>query len=322
MSVGTALREAREKAGLSRKELAHRLCMTTDKLGSLEEDAFEQLAEAIYVRGYIRNACKELGLDATPFLAAFSRQMPAETASQAATASRGPVMAGQSAQRGALFIPSVLVAVVVAAGGYWWFSQPGSADSLSSADIEVAASEAEPVSTEAISADEFTAEELGGVSEIVKTAVAESEVAELEVAPGTNKAEQGLREQPVVELPQPEFGPEIKLAERQAAVPAITVPATGAPDADVTTEVIAASVSGPALSLTFSKESWVEVTDATGNKLLARLQAAGSHVEVKGEAPFNLMLGNAAGTTVSYAGEKIDSEPRGNRRTRRLTVGG
>ena len=74
--------------------------------------------------------------------------------------------------------------------------------------------------------------------------------------------------------------------------------------------------------LDFSEESWVEVTDASGNKLLAKLQPAGSRVELNGVAPFSLMLGNAAGTTVSYRGEVVESAPIGNRRTRKLTVGG
>jgi cytoskeleton protein RodZ len=44
-------------------------------------------------------------------------------------------------------------------------------------------------------------------------------------------------------------------------------------------------------------------------------------VVLDGRAPFKLMLGNAAGITVRYRGEVIESGPIGNRRTRKMTVG-
>ena len=70
-SLGGLLREAREQAGLTSDELARRLCMTASKLEALEQDQLDRFPGSTYVRGYIRNICKELGADETPVLEAF-----------------------------------------------------------------------------------------------------------------------------------------------------------------------------------------------------------------------------------------------------------
>ncbi|WP_043317346.1 RodZ domain-containing protein [Microbulbifer sp. HZ11] len=323
VSVGGQLRHAREQAGLGVDELARRLCMTADKLEALERDDFERLAGATYVRGYIRNTCKELGLDAAPVLETFAQQVPVESAVHVPEMPRGAAMprGGQPSEGGSLFAPAVLVLAMAAAGGYWWFGVQG-------ANVAPAV---DPAMAEATPAGRFTTEVAPASKDAVESefdtfGAADPERMGGEIA-GIAPEESAVDPVPAdIELYSAQGAPAVAVGATVESIDDVESAVTPAPAVTAVAEApsdIATSVEeGAPLSLTFSEESWVEVTDAAGNKLLAKLQPAGSTVELTGEAPFNLMLGNAAATTVSYAGEVVDSAPLGNRRTRKLIVGG
>lgn len=352
MTAGGLIARAREAAGLTREELARRMCMTPHKLEHLEQDDFERLAGATYVRGYIRNACKELGVDPQPVLEAFERQLPTpvESAVQSRKVS-GPVIAkGGESSSGGLSSLVFVVALVAAGGGYWWFTQqPVALNQAPVAGVEtpaleeasaVASSEPQVESWQAPeSADTAEVEEVEAPEQFDIAAAPETESpgseseegalvtdAQLDVAsdidePGDTVVEPEQADfpespvsDPVVSSPAPVEQP----AAQVAAENVLSAPSEVASGAE--TDV--AEADAEALLLDFSEEAWVEVTDASGSKLLAKLQPAGSRVELTGQAPFSLMLGNAAATKVSYRGEEVESAPLGNRRTRKLTVGG
>lgn len=63
------------------------------------------------------------------------------------------------------------------------------------------------------------------------------------------------------------------------------------------------------LHLEFGEESWTEIKDASGRMLLRQLNPAGSSVDVRGQPPFDLVIGNASGARMSYNGRPIDLKP-------------
>ena len=66
---GQYLSYEREKRGISVEEVARALRLPVATITGLEQDDFEQLPEAVYIRGYIRAYCQFLGVDAQPVLA-------------------------------------------------------------------------------------------------------------------------------------------------------------------------------------------------------------------------------------------------------------
>ncbi len=60
------------------------------------------------------------------------------------------------------------------------------------------------------------------------------------------------------------------------------------------------------LQLRSSAPSWVEVTDAQGKALVARLLHPGEVVGVDGTPPLKLRIGNAAGTQVIFRGQPTE----------------
>ena len=61
-----------------------------------------------------------------------------------------------------------------------------------------------------------------------------------------------------------------------------------------------------AIQVRTSAPSWIEVTDARGRALLARLVQPGEAVALDGEAPFRVRIGNVAATRLSYRGQPVE----------------
>ena len=68
------------------------------------------------------------------------------------------------------------------------------------------------------------------------------------------------------------------------------------------------AVSG-VLHLEFGDESWVEIKDASGRMLHRQLNPAGSSVDIPGQPPFDVVIGNAAQARMTYNGRPIDLKP-------------
>jgi cytoskeleton protein RodZ len=83
-----------------------------------------------------------------------------------------------------------------------------------------------------------------------------------------------------------------------AAPTAFVAPSDDADDADD-----AAPVTAIPLEFVFAEESWAEVTDARGERLLFGLSAAGRRVTVRGEPPFAVVLGKADAVQLTVDGE-------------------
>jgi cytoskeleton protein RodZ len=77
------------------------------------------------------------------------------------------------------------------------------------------------------------------------------------------------------------------------------------------------------LSVTFLGDCWTEITDANGRRLFFALGESGRTVNLSGEAPFNVLFGDAANVSleVNGAGYTIPAADRRGR-TARLTITG
>jgi cytoskeleton protein RodZ len=108
--------------------------------------------------------------------------------------------------------------------------------------------------------------------------------------------------------------------------PAVTVPAAPAPaapsvpvpepeSAPAAPEPAQAVVPPPApqsdgvLHLEFGEESWAEIRDAGGRMLHRQLNPPGSSADVRGQPPFDVVIGNAGQARMTYNGRPIDLKP-------------
>ena len=77
------------------------------------------------------------------------------------------------------------------------------------------------------------------------------------------------------------------------------------------------------LSITYSGDCWTEITDASGRRLFFDLGKAGRTVNLSGEAPFNVLFGDAANVSLEVNGGTFEIPAADRRgRTARLTITG
>jgi cytoskeletal protein RodZ len=71
-SIGSQLKEARERRGITAAEAAKRLHMRAMFVDALEREAWSSVGEPVYVRGFIRNYARMLGLESQPLVDSFN----------------------------------------------------------------------------------------------------------------------------------------------------------------------------------------------------------------------------------------------------------
>jgi cytoskeleton protein RodZ len=139
-SPGRLLQAARKRKGLSLDELVAQTLLSRSTLTALEADAFEQLSQPVYVRGYYRKCAKVLDLSEDKLMTAY--------AEHAGVPESCPVSPGQvdvipqdvtprSWRTLNVLLAAVAVAAVVAAA--WWLIpllDPGEAAGGNGAGLE------------------------------------------------------------------------------------------------------------------------------------------------------------------------------------------
>lgn len=115
---GIVLRRARERAGLSRDEVAEQLNLIVNQVEALEQDRFEALPGAAYVQGYLRAYARLLDLDSDALVAAYAARRPPAPPLQTKPSRRRPTLDYGAGQRhwGLVLLAAVLL-------GLWWWQQ-------------------------------------------------------------------------------------------------------------------------------------------------------------------------------------------------------
>jgi cytoskeleton protein RodZ len=311
-SPGTRLREAREALGMSIADAAQAIRLSARQIGQLEADAWDQLPGETFVRGFLRNYARLLKLDPEPLLATVHNQLPQAIELPESTDEEIPVEGSSAGQMVSILAGAGLLLLAAVLVYLFWppaapqRATPPRAPALAAPTAPDAAPPPAAIPAEA-SAPPAAASQVAG------SAGAD--------APG---------------VPAPAGAPAAPSAV--VAAPVATPPAVDPPRA--TTPVAAASavepaegansdparpfvvVDGPqrAVRIAVRELSWVEVRDAGGNTLLAYNFAPGTVRNVRGVAPLEIIVGNAAGVDVSVDGKPVDVAARARANVAKLAV--
>ncbi len=285
LSAGRLLRNAREKQGLHVAALAASIKVPPKKLEALEADRYEELPDATFARALALTVCRALKIDAAPVLERLPRHAAHDRLEQVSQGLNTPFRDRQPSlapgdraavlKRPALWLTGlVLVAtllVYLAPGD--WFHLPGTHRAGSAGPSATAVRQTVTPAPDASAPAGAIAVEPGA------SAAATMETATASAVPA---------------------------AASQGSLAGIGVAASGA-------TAVAASTFGDAregvLQFRVAETSWVEVVDARGASLLARLLVPGEAVGLDGTAPFQVRVGNASATEVSFRGRPTDLQP-------------
>lgn len=328
---GRKLQAARERAGLSQRRIAEELRLEERVIDALERGDQQVLPAPIFVRGYLRNYAGLLGLPSEDLIAEYNRQLEAETT---AVGTRRKVDR-QESNRWAVVFGWLLALTLVTLAGIWvWYdgtpwrrmvepappSASVSEDAISAPQAPAApdVSVSDPVPEPPPPPSEDPPQpEAGPVADRGTTTTPEtlavpSSQTQPQSAEGpaptdgnqtTADADPGLQPDPTAGAPEPTAASQAP----QVVADEQVVPPTAEPVAQT-----------DRLELRLEGASWVEISDATGKRLLYRLAGAGERHELEGQAPFQVLIGNAEAATLVVNGRTIDLEPHRRGRVARL----
>ena len=279
-TLGQMLAAERERQGLSRADVAQRLHMSAYQVEAIETGDYARLPQGTFLRGFVRNYAKALGIAADPLLDLLSEGaapkqrpgivVPTESIRFDPTGEglRNPYVKAAG-------IAFVVIALAFAAMYWWLFIRPA----------PPGAAAQKPAPAMVASAPQTYVPARAAIERVPEPAPV-----------------------PVQAAPQREPEPAKKAQPVKTPEPPNPAPA------------FVNAAQGNTLKFVFKGQSWVEVRDSKGKLLFSRLNSAGSDAEVSGKPPFNVVVGNAPEVQLYYNDHEFDLEPHTKVAVARFTV--
>lgn len=336
---GNVLRAKREEYEWSVEAVAEALHLSTHSVKAIEADRYEDLPGATYVIGYWRSYARLLGIDIEETIEVNKRNLNIVTA-EAAGLDINRAFGGKAKSGGKGYV--LLLILLAALAFYAWQNQFfGLLDGFVTTQVNVTtpeesqAPEAPTISAAVIAPPENEAEQVLRPLKVEPAAPPEvpssaaPQLAEIKLESAKDKKQDTA----LLTAQAPASGTQKGLVLAQNSAPSAAVntttntnesviPSQSAPaevvpaPADSQTTDLASSqaVTKPSapgmetMTLSLSKDSWLDIRDKTRKRLLYKTEKAGQTIEVTGEPPFYVYIGTPDGVTIQYRGKEIPFE--------------
>jgi cytoskeleton protein RodZ len=292
--IGSRLRAAREKKGLTILQAAEKMHVDARILESLEAEDFAALGAPVYARGHLRHYAELVGESPTELQQLYADATRAAPAQPDLTRiARGEPEGDSSKLVGPAVIGLVAVGLV---GVVWWLLtlsvenvQPTAVHSKLDGNAP-GASQTNPV-----------AADTGADNETLVPSPPPAPEPTPRGAKAGGKSTAASRVAAVTNAPTSAAG-KTPVATNTPAPAAASTAAAPVAVANVAAPPPAPRSKDGELTLKFSSDSWAEVYDASGQRLFYDVGAAASAHTMKGPAPLRVILGNASGVAVEFNG--------------------
>ncbi|OAD18976.1 hypothetical protein THIOM_005409 [Candidatus Thiomargarita nelsonii] len=290
MSPGARLRKAREQKNLSIQEIADQLFLEVQIVEKLEANNYDSLAQPIFVRGYMRNYAKLVGIPEESFLKDFDNMNQGQE-----TRSTKHIRPTETVTNYHELLPKigivVLVILIVLIASLKFFSNTNVEDTTPAiAEVQ------QPDSNESLTRhpNDFQA----------------SETRE-EVQEGDEVSEE-------IRSDNPSESTVAMLDQTTAVADDVATPTTTEEETVIDVPLTPTKES---LRVHLKEEVWMEIRDSSDKKLFSRLAQAGDVLNFEGKPPFYLKTARY-GLDIEYKGETkgIKSYPKTLRDGKRVFV--
>jgi len=333
---GDLLQAGRIEMGLSIEDVASRMHLSNDIVEAIEENNFNDITAPIFVKGYLRAYARIVSLDEDEMIQQYAEFYSNEDP-PISSISNVAAEISTSDKRVKLITFLVIVGLVVLLVIWWWNKYQTQTDLVSlgaqqSSEIQAVDTTKEIASIEIEAASDSTVEAQAPIETLaVMTEVQESSVDEIEQAVDSSASMQ-VESEPGADPELLESEPESETV--QAEVEPVQIVMTDAdelpetnnleqPQLEIEVEqpqeleapaevVLSDSVTriSPAgsdqLQIVVIADSWVEISDASGHRLLYTLIRANEKFKLTGMAPFTVFFGNGYGVEITFNGEEVD----------------
>lgn len=288
VSIGALLVNARNTAALSQSDVAEQINLPKHIIRAIEADDYDSLPEFIYVRGYLRNYARAVGINDAGLIKLFSEQHQPdpklEVANRGSKQSYDPAILWST-----VAVLSILIGLVIT----WWL------------DINQIPERAPEIAT---TESHINQDKAGG--DLVN--IAQSPDSPLDNASNVAEFVHDVTTTDVSETGQdgPNIG-EVITEDQQLAM-----------EEESQNPTLVSSVDdAQVLTVTYVEKSWTEIRDADANTLMQGLIEPGVVRNLSGKPPFEIFLGNAPGVVIEVNGLYFDhSQYNRSNRTARFQV--
>lgn len=309
---------ARQARGVSGEDMLRVLKIAPRQLEALERGDWSALPGTPFVRGVLRAYARSLEVDVAPLLDTVGGRVQPNELKPAGPLdeplrSRGMLGFGSGGSGHRLvWVGLVLLGVLAFALFFgrgtdfdaipsWFDKRAAATDDATAVRPEAGATPGSTVETIALPGTASTA----GAEPATGAAGASGSAAAASAAASVPPAGAGAGANPAPPAPAAAPG-----ADGAAASASGAAAATGAP----------AGQGAGGLRLSFAGESWVDVKQADGKVLLSGLQRASTAQTLNPTGSVTLVIGNASGVTVEFAGKPVDLKPHIRGSIARLTL--
>ena len=318
---GERLQAARIKKGLSLEDVASRMHLSPSILEAIEENDFDEITAPIFVKGYLRAYARIVSLGEDEMIHQYVDFYSEEDPPINSTSHVVPELSATDARiKWTTYFVIVVLGVLLAA---WWWNKQQNQEPPVSLDVQSSQMD-ENASTEAVVDSDIQAGSEIPVTSEASTAVAESESSESSEsadAAVTATAEIPADSETTADAALDPVAAEVvaadTAADQVAATEAIALPVETESSATIDEpepQAVASTRNNPAqvaasgsdkLKIIIHADTWADVKDSNNHQLVYDLLRADSSVELTGEAPFVVFLGNGHGVKILFNGEEV-----------------
>ena len=292
---GHLLAKKREALGISVQEVADALHITMHYVRALETDAHDKLPGDVFIKGYLRSYANLLQLDPTVIVNVYLDYSSERANAEFESGTRR--RSGNNRR-----IPWIVVSGVAFVGMAiaLWFFNSGSSSPVRPAVTSTATNSPN-------SSSRTLRPGVGTTLDQVATSVQVPSVPEQVTL---SLPSPGLEDQQTPELePGEELLTQAEPTLTTEDMPEEREPFTDSVALDVSESDRLITVDGGGedfVQFTFTGKSMVQVTDANDAQLYRDVRVAGDLLRISGTAPFNILLGDASNSELSFNGAKVD----------------
>ncbi len=298
VSIGALLVNARNNAALSQTDIAEQINLPKHIIEALEVDDYDNLPEPTYIRGYLRNYARVVGINEEGLTKLYTEQHHSEPVVETNKKSK------QSYDPAILWSTAAVLSILAGLVITWWFDYNTSPEQ----DIELVGVEINK-SRENADLNQAKAKEISAENDT--NVVTQSSI--------DDHSTEGLitLKHESSELSADET---VHSASRLAEV--VTSDQQQAMEDASQNPTLVSSVDGAqVLTVTYVEKSWTEIRDADSNTLMQGLIEPGVVRDLSGKPPFEIFLGNAPGVVIEVNGLYFDhSQYNRSNRTARFQV--
>lgn len=296
---GAILKEAREIRGLSEQQVADKLNFRLRLVQNIEVDIFDRSLPEAFNRGYLKSYAKLVNIPETVVLNSYDQL--AEVQNQCAgmqSFSKGTEK--QAEHKLLMWITYLILAIFLTATVVWWIQTPSEQpEPIEAENVNLVAKASAtnetnnniPTTTSAIT-NESNLDD-SGVTE--NNAVSEGETFDVNDELNTSTENATNTETVNIETEQLDNGV-------SSAIPSETVESSN--DESITEESETSLIAN--VVFTFSGDCWVNIYDATGERVAWGVKKSGYVMKISGQAPFSITLGKPELVAIDYNDLAVD----------------